>query len=236
VTRLNRVQAALFLWGCLAAAALGADVKVSGDTKVDAGKMARLKVDAPAEKAVIWDVFPEGRADVEELDGGRLLLTGPAGTYTVKARVIGFDGKKATVDTGRATVVIGTPAPEPPPVPPGPDPGPTPPPGPVTSFRVVLVYESGDTLTAKQNAVLYGKDVEAYLAARCGKTGWGRRDKDTDPAADTTDLKDVWAAVKPKLTSTPCFAIAANGVVTLEPFPATPADAVALLKRYAGDK
>ena len=120
--------------------------------------------------------------------------------------------------------------------PPGPTPpGPKPPaPEPVKSFKVIIVYESGDTPTAAQQAVLFGKQVEDYLAAKCtgGKDGWGRRDKDADPATDTTGLKDLWAAVKPKVTTTPALAIAVNEKVTLEPLPATPADAVALLEKY----
>ncbi len=122
-------------------------------------------------------------------------------------------------------------APEPKPKPDDPKP-----PAPVASFRVLLVYESGDTLTAAQNGVLYGKAVEEYLAAKCTKdgtlAGWRRRDKDAATTGDTATMNALWAAVKPAVTSTPCVALEVNGKVTIEPLPAT----VAMLKKYAGDK
>jgi hypothetical protein len=49
-------------------------------------------------------------------------------------------------------------------------------------------------------------------------------------------MNALWAAVKPKVTSTPCLAVEVNGKVEIVPLPATPAEAVAALKKYAGDK
>lgn len=141
-----------------------------------------------------------------------------------------------------AQLTIGVPPPVPPgPTPPGPEPGPTPPPGPVSSFRAVLVFESGQTVTAAQTSVLYGKAVEEFLEARTTKDGarpgWLRLDKDQGPPADAgPTMAALWAAVKPKVTATPCLAVAVNDRVVIEPLPATPADAVALLKRHLGEK
>lgn len=107
---------------------------------------------------------------------------------------------------------------------------------PVTSFRVILIYESADTLTPEQNGVLYGKAVEEYLTKACtgGKSGWDRRDKDKDPATDTTPLKDAWASTKPAVTGTPCVAIVVNNKVTIEPLPTSADAAITLFKKYGG--
>lgn len=130
--------------------------------------------------------------------------------------------------------------------PPDPGPGPNPPPDPkpvvVTSFRVILVYESGDTLTAAQNSVLYGKAVEDFLNANCtgGKAGWRRRDKDASSVNDPP-MSVVWAAVKgefapPKNTKVPAVVIQVNDKITIEPLAATPAEMIATLKKYAEGK
>lgn len=112
----------------------------------------------------------------------------------------------------------------------------------VKSFRVIMVYESGDTLPAAANSVLYGKAVEDFLNANCtgGKTGWARRDKDATGEYDA-DRQAVWNAVKdefgpPKNTKTPALVIQVNDKITIEPFAATAAATVTLLKKYAEGK
>jgi hypothetical protein len=156
-----------------------------------------------------------------------------AGRYRYVAVAASKDGEQATAEFA---VVVGD-------APPGPTPpGPTPPdpaPVPVTTFRVVIVYESSTTLTAAQTGIIFGNAVETYLTARTTKdgqtAGWRRRDKDDAGAGDTAGMNALWAAAKPKVTSVPCLAIQVNDKITLEPLPATAAETVALLKRYAGD-
>lgn len=116
-----------------------------------------------------------------------------------------------------------------PPLPPGPGPAP----GPAKSFHVVLVYESGTNPTPEQRAVLYGKDVEAWLTANCtgGTDGWRRRDKDSDGDADTT-MASLWAAVKPKVTTTPCVAVERDGKVDIINVEASPAAMIQTLQKY----
>lgn len=176
-----------------------------------------------------------GFTETKTFKGPHLAILEPVASGTVELLVVPAGAKSEADAIVRTVEVEAGDGPRPPPKPPEPGPTPKPPePKPAAVFKVVLVYESGDTLTAAQNAVLYGKVVEEYLTNRCtgGKLGWGRRDKDADPAADTTGLKDLWAAVKPKVTSTPCLAVAVDNAVTLEPLPATPAEAVALLEKY----
>lgn len=155
----------------------------------------------------------------------------PKGRYRFAVVAASKTGEQVRRET---VLVVG----DAPPVPPGPTPpGPTPPdptpPQPVASFRVIVVYESADTLTAEQRGVVYGAAVEKFLTENCtgGAGGWRRRDKDA-PGDQDKAMAALWDAVKPKVTATPCLAIAVNDKVTLEPLPATPAAAVELLKKY----
>lgn len=135
-------------------------------------------------------------------------------------------------DSGQGPI----PPPKPKPPEPKPDPKPDPkPPAPVTSFRVFLIYESADTLTAAQRGVLFGKVVEDYLTANCtgGKGGWRRRDKDAPGDGDAVTAA-LWTAIKPALTTTPCVAVEVNGKVEIVPLESTPAKMVDVLKSYKG--
>ena len=218
----------------------------AGDTvAVAEGRFADVKVDVPAGASVVWRFYPPPPQKAADLAPGRAIFAGePGKVYVVTAVVIDFD-KKSVVDTEFAVEFAGkvpappAPDPTPKPEPPAPKPPAPPAPEPVTSFKVLLVYESGATHTAAQKAVLEGKVVEEWLTANCtgGKAGWGRRDKDADPAADTTPIGPVWAAAKPGVTSTPALFVAVNEkVAVIDPFPATPAEAVRVLDKYRGGK
>jgi hypothetical protein len=134
------------------------------------------------------------------------------------------------------------------PVPPGPDPipppkpvpPPDPKPAPVTTFQVILVYESAATLTIPQKSVMYGVALEQYLDANCtgGKKGWDRRDDDTEPVADTTALKGPWTAAKKSLkpTDPPCVVIVVNDKVFIEPLSLTTAEQIKVLDKYREGK
>ena len=123
---------------------------------------------------------------------------------------------------------------------PTPKPTPTPKPQPVTSFRVLFVVESAETLTAAQSGVIYGRAVSDYLTARTtpegGKPGWRRLEKDDTAESETPTIKALWASVRPQLTATPCVVIEVNGKATIDVLPATPEAAIKLFKQYAGDK
>lgn len=145
-------------------------------------------------------------------------------------------GAKSESEAVRKTieVVDGT-APIPPPVPVDPD-KPAPP-EPVKSFRVFLVTESGQTVTAAQSSAIFGVKVQTLLTDLCGEqgTGWQVRDKNTDSQADTTPMKAFWAAAKPLVTTTPCVAAEVNGKVSVHPLTDV-AQVSALLKKLAGGK
>lgn len=213
-----------------ATAAQAAPPDVPKDLKVDAGQLVR--VIAKGDKIGTAKNFPDDAAFFDELapqPGVRryVFQATKAGTYVIAFWTVGEDAGTC------CTITVGNPAPVPPPAPPGPSP--TPPPGPVTSFRVFLVFESMATLTSAQSAVVYGKAVEEYLDANCtgGAAGWRRRAKDAPGDADPA-MATIWAAVQPKVTSVPCIAIEVNGRVEIISLEATPAAMVTVLKKYRG--
>lgn len=164
----------------------------------------------------VWTVEPIRSGRVELI----IIPCGPDFTLPRDIRRVTLD-----VDDGSG--------PQPPPVPPEPKP-----PEPVKSFRVVFVVESGALLTAAENSVVYGKAVEDYLTAACtgGRAGWNRLDKDNAGADLDPTMRALWQAVRPKVTATPCVAVAVNEQVDIIPLAATPAAMVETLKKYAGGK
>lgn len=161
---------------------------------------------------------------IEALATGRVeLLIVPAGS-TKAADVI-----RKTVDVDAGT------GPIPPPKPPDP-----PTPEPVTSFRVIWVHESGATLPQQQISVMDARSVRDYLTATTTKDatapGWRRWDKDIVADTDFPAFRTLWANAKPKITTVPCVVIEVNGKAEVCPFPATPADAIALFKSKNGGK
>lgn len=208
---------------------------VPKELKVDPGQLVRVVV--KGDKIGTARNFDDTQAFFDELapqPGTRRYVfqaTKP-GVYVVSFWTVGEDYGVST------TITVGTPIPPTPPIPPGPiPPGPMPNPGPVTSFHVVLIFESGDTLTPAQRAVIYGRAVEDYLTGVCtdGVKGWRRRDKDAPGEADPT-MAALWAAVQPKITTTPAVAVEVNGKVEIIPLDATPAAMVATLKKYREGK
>lgn len=121
--------------------------------------MSEVKVrNVPAGSAVVWDVVPEGNVTVRTVKSERaILFAGPAGTYTVKCRVV--KGEDVVADL-RKTVMLAHQAPDPvPPTPTPPDPTPG---GKPAKFVVVE-----DTSKAGQwrGDVLASPKVQAYYRA-----------------------------------------------------------------------
>lgn len=188
--------------------------------------------------------FVDGTGENEERDYKSKFI------YSFKAIKVGRDeliimpvGAKAESEAKRVTFQVGQlpipppPGPNPPgPQPPGPTPDPTP--VPVTSFRVIFVYESLTTLPAKQTSILYAKSIADYLTekttAEGGLAGWRRFDKDAGTANDQPVMRALWAAVKPKITTVPCMIIETNGKADILPWPASVDEALATLKKAGG--
>lgn len=107
-----------------------AEVVVAGETKVPLYSIVDLTATLKDGKSgkntqYRWKVTSGEPARVIRLGEGRILLSGPPGTYKLSVTVVDFDQK--LFDEADVTVVIGG-GPEPGPSPgPGPDPGPKPP-------------------------------------------------------------------------------------------------------------
>lgn len=188
-------------------------------------------------KKVTWKTPPG--IDALPLDGKRLAVWALEGTYRLTAMVPSGDDVLST------EIILTVTGPRPPPAPPEPTPTPTPPepqppqPVPVTSFRVFIVYEAMQTLPASQYGVIYGAETEKALNAACNipnASAWRRTDKDADPATMPAGLKEVWAAAKPKITTTPCVVFQVNEKITIEALQATNAEQVAMIQKYREGK
>lgn len=100
----------------------------------------------PDGAAVLWDVSDEDSLDFREI-GGKLLLTGKPGTYSVRLTAIRLLEGKTVVDRARLKLKIedSGPTPVPPnPPEPGPNPNPGPRPQPLSQLWIVIVEESKD--------------------------------------------------------------------------------------------
>lgn len=226
--------------------------KIEGPDTFVPYKIVKLKATGVPEKAgVVWKVRPVDRKVVVDFAGKvntpDLGFVGPPGLYRVELNIAVLDKSGNTsLDFVERMIKIGT-GPNPPPdvdpdVDPVPDPDvdPTPDPTPktVTSFRVILVYESGQTLPASQVGILYGAKLEAAMnGATSGggdQFGWRRLDKNDDHSGLPAGMKDVWSTVKPKITTTPSMVIQVNDKIIIEPLPATPEEAAALIVKHRG--
>lgn len=190
-----------------------------------------------------WKITPSAGVTWSSKTRTLTVTAAPKGELTISAEwsVASFDGKTVILDDKDASIVvlIGVEPPAPPEPPKPPTPPVPPPPVVVTSFRVIMVYESADTLPAAQTSVLYGKTVENFLDATCtgGKAGWRRRDKDS-PGENDPAMVQIWSAVKgefapPKNTKTPAVVVQVNEKIDIIPLAATPAEMVAILTKYA---
>lgn len=110
-----------------------------------------------------------------------------------------------------------------------------PPVDPLKTFRVFIIFESGDTITPQQNGILTGGVVENWCLANCtgGKAGFRRRDKSISGEGDPS-MNEFWKAVQPQITVTPCIAMERNGKIVIDNLSATPAAQVEALSKYRG--
>jgi hypothetical protein len=142
-------------------------------------------------------------------------------------------------DIIRQVLTVSGQGPKPPPdVDPEPD-DPTPP-GPATSFRVIWIIESGDTLNAERTAIPAAKSIRDYLNAKTtrspdGQPGWREFDPQQITNNEPAVMQELWKAIKEKQWSAPCVAIEVNNQVKVLPLSANTAEALTLLKRYGGE-
>lgn len=220
--------------------------KVPGVVVVQVGgSPVSVEIENAAGKSTAWRAgFAPETCFVDEgvpLRAGtiRLIIWAKApGTHRIVVWTIG-EGRE-----GSAELVIdagGTPAP---PVPPGPEPippkpEPPVPPIPVTGFRVLIIYESSQAHTKEQLNILNSTQIVEYLNRKTVKDGtlpgFRKWDKDISVFRESSaNMKLLFEAVKPKLTSFPALVIAVDKNATVYPLPATEQETLELLKRYGG--
>lgn len=167
------------------------------------------------------------------------VVSGPAGTYTVVVP----DGMTPTITRTATSFIISWgpgPVPPVPPIPPVPPPPPPPGPAPIPSpgLRVLMIYESASlsTMPDAQRAILYDQGIRAYLDSTTPKGSDGKTpeyriwDKDVNASGDDKLWQTAFA--RPR-TSIP-WLIVSNGTSGYEgPLPATVADTMSLIKKYA---
>ena len=199
----------------------------AADHAIPAGKIANAKYDIVKGDKSTVRITPAPLDTVDVGDPGRFIFTGkPGTTYHVKGYVVNFKTQKFfEVDD---TYTFGDKTPDPIK------------PDPITSFHVLIVYESMKTYPAKVTGVLNSGDIRAYLDAVTtpdeGTKGWRLRDKDLSADNDTAFQKALWDDVKPKITKVPCWVVEVNKQAEIIEFPATVAEGLATLRKYKGEK
>ena len=208
------------------------------ESKVAEGQMAFVVVTGPADlvrvkakrMTIVDSRIVVERASVEKIGLREFAITG-TGTYTVE--VTGFS-ESDVEDYPEFDITLGA-------LPPKPDdPNPNPkPPGPLTSFRVIFVKESGSTLNPEQTSIPGAKAVRDYLTSKTtpegGLAGWREYDPQQNVTNEQSKMKAMWAVAKSSLTTIPCLVVERNGKVDVLPYPKNVAETVKTLKGYAGE-
>jgi hypothetical protein len=182
--------------------------------------------------AYLWTI-PEGvtfEADV--FDNVAKITAAPPGWLDVSVRyrmALVKDGKIVyDVRKAKASVLIGPDVPKPP------DPKP---PIPGGAFRVMIVYETSAALPSGQQAIITGKAIRDYLAAKTvptpdgGKRGWYIADKDADFSQESKTWRDMLA--RPR-TQIPWIIITTATASYEGPLPPDVASTLQLLTKFGG--
>lgn len=181
-----------------------------------------------------WSIT-SGKAVWKKVCGTGFSFSGPPGEYRVRLTVVDFKAEifYESEDTYTIDGPVSPPKPPEPPRPPEPPTPPIPVKGPLT---VLIVYESGQTLTASQNTIIYGKRVRDALKAKCAadpRAGDGKAyriwDKDLDVSAAGKTWVDLMS--RPR-TTLPWMTVASpSGFVYEGPLPASADATVELLNK-----
>jgi hypothetical protein len=151
-----------------------------------------------------------------------------AGSHEVEFMAIGQN----PLSWDEATVVVAV-SPGPGPTPPGPGPSPTPGIAPIEGdgLRVLFVAETGERMPQSIEASFYSTEVAAYLNANCAKVGGQPDFRRVDPDTQFTDPGHRFAKALARPRASLPWLIISNGTSGYEgPFPATPAETLALIK------
>lgn len=203
-----KLHLAIFTALSLVCASHGQTLKLPAtiDAKPNGVKVVTAETDC---KSVVW-YFPDNGIEPFNIDalfkglsknpGAIALQTGAKGAYRIVA--IGANDQGKQTPPVVAWVVVGD-APIPPsptpPTPPGPKP-PEPPPTPDVvpipgdGFRVLILYETGATLTPQQSSVLTAAEIRKYFADKCVKGPDGKTPEARiwDKDVDVSSVSEIW--------------------------------------------
>jgi hypothetical protein len=208
-------------------------------------KVVKVRKEADKDKVIKYGgIFVDGKDTIEERDVAekyvfRIEYVKPGKCVALVLRLDG--NEENTFERANLEMVPLGPQPPPKPVDPvTPTPKPVEPsiaPIPADGLHVLIVYETEDILSGKQNSILYGKTIRDYLDSHCakgpdGKTSQARIwDKDTDASGESKLWQD---ALKRPRQSIP-WIIVSNGKEGFEgPLPATVDETLTLLRKYGG--
>jgi hypothetical protein len=220
-----------------ALAAVGQEVSIAGKTEFAPYRFAEFEAVAPDKWACTWE-FPE-ELQTRELDAKsrKMIAVGPPGKYTVRLFVAGLTGDEnnpLVFKRTSKTFTIGD-APEPKPDDEDDD-SQKPAPIPDAGFRVLIVYESGETTTypTETMKILTGREVREFLDKNCvdegkGHPAWRIFDADMDLENEYPVWKKAMARDRKELP----WVIISNGKTGFEgPLPKTSAAFIELCKKY----
>jgi hypothetical protein len=117
-----------------------------------------------------------------------------------------------------------------------------PPPKPAATFRAFVVYAAGVKPTAAQVGVIDGVALERALNEACAgdaaRFAWRKIDRHASPATLPDGLREAWTAaqksIAEKMSTPPMLVFQVNDRITIEPLPATGAEAAAMVAKYRG--
>lgn len=233
--------ASVLLASALAPVASAAPPEVQPTLPAKVGEIATFDVKLDQGKPFAWTAgFDKAKCQVVRLHSddpavaSYMVIPREPGDYYFSFITV---GEKSFTQLVVKAVGVVPPVPPIPPVPPVP---PVPPPGPVTSFRVIFVYETSKPITPAMQQVMFGEKVRTYLDAKTNKgaggNGWRKFDPDVT-AANERDaaLKGIWTTARPAVTVVPCVMIEVNTHTEIVNFPANEDDALAIFKKYRGE-
>lgn len=215
----------------------GIDLTVKGDGVKQVTVVSSFPFTVEAPKGGIlyqWqhppDVIAIKRAHVLEIKAA------PKGELTIAVEWAVVDFKAQTVETktGQVTVSIGGVQPKPDPKP---DPDVDPKPSPISEpgLRVLIVYETAEAnKNPELSNIISGAKVRSYMADKGakddGNVAFRAYDKDVNPSADYTWVKEAWKLERKSLPWIYVGAHPKGG--TSEKLPGTVAETLALIRKY----
>ncbi len=234
---MRRLACLVFLFMALPALAL--ELTLPATITLKPGRLSKISVHTDSKLPVKWFVSSED-ADLIPSESGKYAIF--SSTVPGVYRVVAYTSdEKGPSEPAICQVVVAGPAPVPPgPLPPGPGPTPptpTPAPIPGPGFKCLILYDvaASPKLPPAQLSVLYSTPLRDYMSSQASSTaGWKNwRVWDASVTPDESEPQIFRDALKRPHPILP-WIVVSNATTGWEgPLPATVADTMTLLKKYA---